>query len=137
MDRKVFTVAIIGCGSRGAEAYGRIMAEEKEKFSVVSLCDTDGEKLKKYGELFGVSEADRFLSEKAFFSRRRADALVIATMDNDHVRQCERALELGYDILLENPLRGARRNVGSCSRRIKSTAGKWSYATFCGTRPPM
>ena len=104
---KKFTVAIIGCGSRGAEAYGRLMFEQKDKFEIVSICDTDQKKLDKYGEVFLVPQENRFLSEEAFFEKRRADALVLATMDNDHVRQGIRALELGYDILLEKPITGS------------------------------
>ena len=101
---KKFTVAIIGCGSRGAEAYGRLMAEEKDKFDFVALCDINEDKLRKYGEIFGVNRQNLFLKEEKFFEKRLADAIVIATMDGDHVRQCERALQLGYDILLEKPV---------------------------------
>ena len=103
MDR-IFTVAIIGCGSRGAEAYGREMFEQKDKWKIVSVCDTNPVKTAKYGEIFAVSEENRFCDEFEFFKEKRADALIIATMDNDHVRQCKRALELGYDVLLEKPI---------------------------------
>ena len=102
--QKRFSVAIIGCGSRGGEAYGRLMFEEKDKFSIVAVCDTNPAKIKKYGEIFEVPEDQRYLDEAEFFQKRRADVLVLATMDNDHVRQCIRALELGYDILLEKPI---------------------------------
>ena len=103
MDR-IFTVAIIGCGSRGAEAYGREMFEQKDKWKIVSVCDTNPVKTAKYGAIFAVSEENRFCDEFEFFKEKRADALIIATMDNDHVRQCKRALELGYDVLLEKPI---------------------------------
>lgn len=103
MDR-IFTVAIIGCGSRGAEAYGREMFEQKDKWKIVSVCDTNPVKTAKYGAIFAVSEENRFCDEFEFFKKKRADALIIATMDNDHVRQCKRALELGYDVLLEKPI---------------------------------
>ena len=33
--------------------------------------------------------------------KKRSDVLVIATQDRDYVRMCKRALELGYEILLE------------------------------------
>lgn len=103
MDKQ-FTVAIIGCGSRGAEAYGRLMDAQKDKWKIVALCDVNGEKTEKYGKIFSVGKENRFTDEKEFFQRKRADALVIATMDNDHVRQCITALRLGYDVLLEKPL---------------------------------
>ncbi len=115
MQERKFTVAIIGLGSRGAEAYGRIMAEEKDRFSIAAVCEINPEKLDIYGNVFGVDEKQRFLSEEEFFAKRRADVLVIATMDNDHVRQCERALKLGYDVLLEKPI---TRDEGECERLL-------------------
>ena len=102
--QKRFSVAIIGCGSRGAEAYGRLIYEEKNKFCITSICDCDPVKTKKYGDIFEVPEQQRYVDEREFFKERRADVLVLATMDSDHVRQCVRALELGYDILLEKPI---------------------------------
>lgn len=114
---KKFDVAIIGCGSRGAESYGRIMAEQKDRFEIVSLCDIDREKLKKYGKLFQVDQEQLFWDENAFFEKKRADILVLATMDNDHVRQCERALELGYDVLLEKPI---TKEKAECDRLLKA-----------------
>ena len=31
---KVFTVSIIGCGSRGCDAYGKLFHEQKERFKL-------------------------------------------------------------------------------------------------------
>ena len=101
---KQFTVSIIGCGSRGCDAYGQLMYREKEHFRIVSLCDIDREHLRRYSAAFGVAEGMLFDSEEAFFSEKRSDVLVIATQDRDHVRMCRRALELGYEILLEKPV---------------------------------
>ena len=36
---KIFTVAILGCGGRGAESYGRLFLEQKDKYRIVALCD--------------------------------------------------------------------------------------------------
>ena len=42
--------------------------------------------------------------ENEFLKEKRSDILVIATQDRDHVRQAIKALDLGYDILLEKPI---------------------------------
>ena len=101
---KVYTVAILGCGSRGAFAYGTLMHAWKDKYKVVSLCDIDKEQLNRVGEQFGVSTDNRFLTEQEFFKQKRADVLVVGTQDRDHVRQSVKALSLGYDLLLEKPI---------------------------------
>ncbi len=104
MENKIYTVAILGVGSRGADAYGKIINDRKDKFDIVSLCDIRQERLDRFGKIFGVAEENRFLDEAEFFKAKRADILVIATLDNDHVRQCLKAFELGYDVLLEKPI---------------------------------
>ncbi len=101
---KVFTVAILGCGSRGCFAYGNIMFGQKDKYKIVALCDMDGEKLETYSKTYGVPTENCFLSEEEFWEEKRADLVVIATLDADHVRQGVKALSLGYDVLLEKPI---------------------------------
>lgn len=103
MEKKLFTVAILGVGSRGTN-YGRIMQKNKEQFKIVALCDLFPAKLKAFGEEVGVDENQRFVDENEFFKEKRADLLVIGTQDADHVRHCLRAFEVGYDVLLEKPI---------------------------------
>ena len=101
---KKYTVAIIGVGARGGESYGQLIHKQKEKFEIVALCDTRKERLDRFGESFGVETNLRFLDEDAFFAEKRADLLVIATQDADHIRHAKKAFALGYDILLEKPI---------------------------------
>ena len=101
---KVFTVSIIGCGSRGCDAYGKLFHEQKERFRIVSLCELREERLSRFGREYGVSQENLFTDENLFFQKKRSDALVIATQDKDHVRMCLRAMELGYTVLLEKPI---------------------------------
>ena len=102
--KKVFTVSILGTGSRGAESYGRIMMSHSDMYKIVSICDISKEKVDKYQKLFNLDEKNCFTDEYEFFKERRSDCLVLATMDEDHVRQCIKAFELGYDVLLEKPI---------------------------------
>ena len=104
MKQPVFTVSIIGVGARGGEAYGRYISTLTNKFKIVSLCDPNSERLKKYGAAFSVPESGRFLDEDEFFRKKRSDVLLVCTLDKMHVRMAERGLALGYDILLEKPI---------------------------------
>ena len=96
---KIFTVGILGVGARGGAVYGRLIKNFPEQFKIVTLCDIREERLKAFGEEFNVPETNRFTDEKEFFTKKRADLLVIATQDQDHVRNCLQAFEKGYDIL--------------------------------------
>lgn len=108
MDNKIFTVAILGAGARGARAYGRLINQKKDKFKIVSICDVSSENLERFGREFGVSCDSLFTDESEFFKEKRADLLIIATQDLDHVRHAGRAFRLGYDVLLEKPISSKR-----------------------------
>ena len=104
MANKIITVSIIGVGARGGEAYGRYINRLKDKYKIVALCDTNGKRLQKYGDAYGIPEIDRFSDENVFFEKKRSDVLIIATLDKLHVRMAKRAIALDYDILLEKPI---------------------------------
>lgn len=120
---KRLSVGIIGCGSRGF-CYGEPMARKKEKFKVVTVCDISEEKRLRAKETFQLDEGSLFADETAFFEKRRADVLVIATQDRDHVRQCVRALELGYDVLLEKPVSPLKEELEELLAAQKRYGGK-------------
>lgn len=101
---KIYSVAIIGCGSRGQNVYGKYMFASADKFKIVALCDTNERMLDLSKERFGVAQENCFLDGAEFFSKKRADVIVIATQDRDHVSMCVKALSLGYDVLLEKPI---------------------------------
>ncbi len=101
---KIFTVSILGCGSRGHYTYGKCMADFKDKFRLVSVCDIDPEKIALAQKDWGIPDEQCFLDADEFLKEKRSDALVIATQDRDHVQMCIKALQLGYDILLEKPI---------------------------------
>lgn len=100
---KIYTVAVIGCGSRGW-VYGTEMYNKPDKYKIVAICDVDDTRLKNAQQKWNVDDANLFTDEKEFFKEKRADFLILATQDRDHVRMCVRAMELGYDILLEKPI---------------------------------
>lgn len=102
---KQLTVSILGCGSRGAYAYGGPMNRDADKrYKIVSICDIIPSRFERFANSWGVAPENCFTDENEFLKEKRSDILVIATQDRDHVRQAIKALELGYDILLEKPI---------------------------------
>ena len=93
--------AIIGLGGRGSTYAHFIKYYGSE---LVAVCDPDITK-KEAAMSYGMPEDAFYTDENTFFSKGKiADALVISTLDDIHYRQTMRALELGYDILLEKPI---------------------------------
>ena len=122
MSSHVYSVAILGCGNRGAEIYGTLFFQQSERFHITALCDSNPTKLKTYGERFQVKAL--YQDENEFFKEKRADLLVIATMDRDHIRQCIVGLKLGYDILLEKPITDKRKELEALLAAKKKYGGK-------------
>ncbi len=104
MENKIFTVAIIGCGNRGNESYGKLMLQLPEYYQLVAACDLDPMRLENAKNELNIPENCLFQDENIFFEEKRADILLIATQDADHVRQAVKALSLGYHLILEKPI---------------------------------
>ncbi len=107
---KLYTSAIIGCGSRGW-VYGTNMEKLSDKFKIVAACDIDKTALLNAKSAWRLGDEDLFEDETEFLKKKRADVLVIATQDRDHVRMCIRAMELGYDILMEKPISPSKEEI--------------------------
>lgn len=124
MSDKKFTVAIIGVGGRGGYAYGTLLSGLPDKFQIVSLCDINSTKLSYFADKFSVKKENLFLDEQSFFEKKRADVLIIATQDQDHIRHATKAFALGYDILLEKPISDNRQDLENLLALQKKTGCK-------------
>lgn len=114
-------IAIMGFGGRG-NVYAHFTKYFGEE--VVAVCDPDETKRNSAYE-YGVSEDMFFTDEESFFNRGKiADALVISTMDTLHYRQTMRALEIGYNILLEKPIAVTREECEAIEKKAKETGRK-------------
>lgn len=109
MDKKL-TVAILGCGVRG-ECYADAMLIFPDWYKIVALCDPDSNQIKKTHDALGLADTLDFTDVELFFEEKRADLLVIATPDRDHIPQAVRAMNLGYHLLLEKPISDSREQL--------------------------
>ena len=96
-------VAIIGAGNRGGDVYARLLAQHGAQ--VTHVVDPRAARLTEVAARHATPPERQFSDPDAFFALgRAADAVVIATPDDQHVRPCIQALALGYDVLLEKPI---------------------------------
>ena len=107
---KTYTLAVLGCGGRGC-AYAVRIARTKKNFSFAALCDPVPSQMERLQRVASTSVEALFTDEEEFFKEKRADALIIATPDREHVMQAIRAMRLGYDILLEKPISDSREEI--------------------------
>lgn len=96
-------VAVLGLGSRGKN-YGGHLAKMKN-IAIVSVCDKFQNKIDKVKTAWNVPDSGCFTSDEEFFAQGKvADAIIIATQDRDHYGHAMKALELGYNIIMEKPV---------------------------------
>lgn len=101
---KTLTLAAIGCGGR-TRIYVKLAARIPEHYRVVAAADPRSERLHETRELSGnpdfqcYRDADELLAQP-----KLADIMIIGTQDADHREHAIRAMQLGYDLLLEKPI---------------------------------
>ena len=98
-------IIVIGCGSRG-QRYTDIMADAYgEDFEIVAVAEPIASRRNYMKEKHGLSGDMCFESWEPLLSLPRlADVALISTMDRDHYAPAMRAIELGYNLLLEKPI---------------------------------
>lgn len=99
------TLAVAGAGNRGGDVYARYALDHPDQVRVVAVADPDPDRRRRLAAAHGIAEQDCFADWRQLLSGpRRADGLIIATPDGEHVAPALAALEQGYDILLEKPI---------------------------------
>lgn len=98
------SLVCLGCGARG-QTYTGLTAPHPDKYQVVAGADLVPERVEAVRQLSGHSGFRGFSSADELLSAGKlGDVIIIATQDNSHYEACRRALELGYDVLLEKPI---------------------------------
>ncbi len=104
MENKIYTIAILGLGGRGADAYGQLIHKATDRFKIAAICDLKPERIEMFSKAFEVAKENCFTSDEEFLKEKRADLLLIASPDNCHVHHALKGFALGYNVMLEKPL---------------------------------
>ena len=101
---KKVTFAILGMGNRGTAYAGRQL-KFPEEMEVVAMADNRRVRLDAANKYLNLPEDRLFDGAESILSQpKMADIMVIATQDAQHRDHAVRAMELGYDLLLEKPI---------------------------------
>lgn len=102
--KKAVTAITIGAGNRGT-VYGNYAAKFPEDLDIIGVAEPNAFRNERYAKKHNVAEENRFKTWEDVFKRPKfADAVIISTPDDLHYEPCMKALEMGYDILLEKPI---------------------------------
>ena len=97
-------VIIIGAGNRG-RTYSGYAANYPDCMQIVGVSDIRESRKNAMGDRFNIPQERRFGDwSEVFKVPKFADAVVISTPDDLHYKPCMKALEMGYNVLLEKPI---------------------------------
>lgn len=111
------TFAIVGLGSRGQGFANLIKADKNAK--LVAIADPVKYNRELAQDKYGVLPENCYEDADAIFARGKlADAVFICTQDAQHKDMAIKAMQLGYDVMLEKP---AATSIADCLE-IRDTA---------------
>ena len=99
------TIIVIGAGQRGAFAYVPYALENGEALQVVGVAEPIDVKREYMSRTYGILKENCYTTWETCLERDKfADAVLISTQDRMHFEPAMKAIEKGYDILLEKPM---------------------------------
>ncbi len=102
MEKK--KLILIGAGLRG-KTYTDVAFRNQDQFEVVAVAEPIENRRKHIQQKHGIPDQMCFSSwERLLEMPKFADAVIIATMDRDHLAPTMAAIDRGYDLLLEKPI---------------------------------
>ncbi|MBO9203862.1 MULTISPECIES: Gfo/Idh/MocA family protein [Niastella] len=101
---KPVTAITLGAGGRG-NVYGNFAAKYPNLLKIVGVAEPIPIRNERYAAKHQIADTNRVDTWERIFERPKfADAIIITTPDNLHYAPCMKALEMGYDVLLEKPI---------------------------------
>ena len=96
---------VLGAGARGMDAYAPFALLAPDQLKIVALAEPRESRRLAFAARYGVP-ADAVFSDwrEALAAGIEAEAVLVATQDNQHVEPACEAMERGYDVLLEKPI---------------------------------
>ena len=98
------TAITCGAGNRG-NVYGGYAENFPEQITIVGVAEPITIRNERFTKTHHIPDENRFKTWEDVFTRPKfADAIIITMPDHLHYEPCLKALELGYDVLLEKPM---------------------------------
>lgn len=102
---KTLTAILLGAGLRGMDTYADYALRNPSDIRFVAVAEPDRERLEKFRALHHIAEENCFTGWEELLNRPKfADVALVCTQDRMHFDPTMKAMEAGYDVLLEKPM---------------------------------
>ena len=99
---KKLKIAIVGTGSRGTFCFGQLF-KKREDSEIVALCDVNPVRAKAAAETLGISP-NIYQTMEEMAEKETLDGVIITTPDCTHHEIAMKALNYGWNVLVDKPL---------------------------------
>lgn len=97
--------ALIGAGQRGMLSYAPYAIDHPNEVQFVAVAEPDAYRRKEFARIHQIDEDMQFESWEEMLNKPQlCQAILICTVDNQHHEPAIKAIESGYDIMLEKPM---------------------------------
>jgi len=105
MSAKPVEVILIGAGNRGADVYAEWVFQNPHQMKITAIAEPNQERRSRVSAKHNIPPEHQFTTwEDALAGAQIADVAIIATQDQFHTQPTLKALQSGYDVLLEKPM---------------------------------
>ena len=130
------TAITLGAGGRG-NVYGNYGLQFPKELNIIGVAEPIAIRNERYAKKHTIIDENRFDTWERVFDRPKfADAVIISTPDDLHYGPCMKALEMGYDVLLEKPIAPTEKecldilNLANKTGRIVAVCHVLRYAPY-------
>lgn len=113
---------LIGAGNRGMTIYGNFALNYPEKLNFIAVAEPIKHRREKFAQLHKIPEDFQFEEWHELLNHKKlGDLVCIATQDQMHIEPALKAIEVGYDVLLEKPM---AHTLNGCVEIVKKAEEK-------------
>jgi hypothetical protein len=122
------TAITCGAGSRG-NVYGNYASNFPDQIRIIGVAEPIPVRNERYAKKHGIPDENRFDTWEDVFKRPKfADVIIITMPDHLHYVPCMKAMEMGYDVLLEKPM--AQKEI-ECRNILSATKKTGRIVAVC------
>ncbi len=119
---KRLTAILIGAGNRGADTFGEYALENPESIKIIAVAEPQKARRAKIVRKHVIPEENIFESWEPLLDKEKfADVALIMTQDQMHYEPAIKAMNQGYDVLLEKPMATTLKECKSLADVSEST----------------
>ena len=127
-ETKPVTIVAIGAGNR-TNKYLEYAIRNPDRLKLVGVAELNDIRRHAVASKFGLKPEECFADYERFFENPvPADAILIGTPENMHFEPCMKAIEAGYNVLLEKPI---AQSLPECCRIAEAARRKGVIVGVC------